>query len=56
MRIEVEKKSSVGKRLLADDVINNVETGPPQKVQIINQSQKVNTKLELILGNRFQSE
>ena len=58
MRIEVEKKSSnsVGKRLLTDDLVNANETGPPQKIQIINQSQKVNTKLELILGNRYQAE
>ena len=58
MRNEVEKKSgnSVGKRLLTDDLVNATESGPPQKIQIINQSQKVNTKLELILGNRFQAE
>jgi hypothetical protein len=56
MRIEVERKSSsVGKRLLADDV--DLTSGPPpSKVQIITPSQKVNTKLELIIGNRFQSE
>lgn len=54
MRIEVEKKSGgVGKRLLTDD---GIEASPPQKIQIIGQSQKVNTKLELILGNRYQSE
>ena len=57
MRIEVERKSSgVGKRLLADDVIDLSSAPPPTKVQIITPSQKVNTKLELIIGNRFQSE
>jgi hypothetical protein len=56
MRIEVERKSNVGKRLLTDG--DDLSDPVPPKVQILTAlpGQKVNTKLGQIIANRFQTE
>lgn len=68
MRTEVERKSRVGKRLLADESESTVQTfviqqpanateEPPVKMQIISQgSGALNAKLGMVLGDRTLSD